>query len=186
MMDASWGAAQLPEDVGAASVDAPLLVAGGLATLALLLPFLAVRTAIVGVSRTKGNHAPPRAVETSAPAHRPSVSPRRVPAHAEEAFRRGRAAGSRIRVEDIDELVRALREAELGELRVLRALPHVMLVRVYNCRDCENGEVPPRGCDFEAGVLEGVFSGGAESPVTVHEVACRNQGSSACEFELWI
>lgn len=168
-----------------------VLLLGGLAMLGLLAGLLLLRTVLGGGPEVpKGPH---RSVDTRPPdtVPRPERHSEAAPfrGDAEEEFLRGRNAGHRAEVRDVDEVLDRLLEADLGQPRILRVLRNLLVVRLYACRGCgANGSGPdaqPAGCPFECGFLEGAFANLLGSKVMVRETTCRGRGRSQCEFEVW-
>ncbi len=103
-------------------------------------------------------------------------------------FERGRAAGARAGAETLDHVLDRMVETEMGDPRIVRALPGFLKVNLYSCRGC--GREGPstqgvEGCAFECGFIETAFTRALGRTAIAHEVHCRTSGAPACEFEVW-
>lgn len=115
----------------------------------------------------------------------------RSDASANHAFARGCRAGQRVDVEDTEDVLRCLTEANLGTPSIVQSTPNLILVRLDDCRGCRRRTARERdgdgteGCPFEAGFLEGAIGKVLEDGAVVRETACSRWGDEACDFEVW-
>jgi hypothetical protein len=100
-------------------------------------------------------------------------------------YARGRATGDRVEAETMDDVFDQMVVAQLGEPRIVRALPTLLRVRLHACRGCGRPGDAAHGCAFETGFLEGALSRALKRSAVAHEVRCRGSGAPACEFEVW-
>lgn len=103
-------------------------------------------------------------------------------------FERGRAAGARVAVKSLDDVLDRMVETDMGEPRIVRSLPSFLKLRLHACRGCgREGVSGPgvEGCAFECGFIESALTRALGRSAVAHEVHCRNAGAAACEFEVW-
>ncbi|HUR69751.1 MAG TPA: V4R domain-containing protein [Candidatus Thermoplasmatota archaeon] len=154
-----------------------LLMTGGLIVLGFLFLAFLFRSAIVGdLAPVANGRAPTRRVSlpgAQPPAHAPPIPPR--------AFDAGRNAGRKFEPY-LDASFDAMRMQGVDP-RVLRTRAGWKIVRMYHCASCERG-VAHAGCEYERGLLAGVFEHLSADLAKVHEVACRSRGDAFCEFEV--
>ena len=156
-----------------------LLVFGGVLVLATVGVGLLVGNALPFESAAPPAPAP-RRVETTLRLGGPSPDVYRGPK--DQEFERGRTAGGAVKADELDDVLDTMVSTELGEPRVLRAMPNVLRLRLHACRGCA-GEADV--CAFECGFLEAAFARLHKRSVVVHEVRCRGRGADACDFEVW-
>lgn len=155
-----------------------LLMTGGLIVLGFLFLAFVFRSAIVGDLAPVANaRAPlprvrhPAPKEGRASARYPTAEPL--------------AAGRRLGREAPDALDPGLdRLREHGaDMRILQSDERRKRVRVYACPSCEAG-ANAHGCEYERGLLAGLFENLSGELARVHEAECRAHGAEHCEFEV--
>lgn len=165
------------------AAGAAFLLVGGISTLGLLALLVGVQAALSPAPRDTSREPPPR-VHTALRLAAPAEGSHAFRASPLEEFQQGRTAGTRARAGDLDALLDDVVGAGLGEPRILRRLPHMMLVRLHACRGCVRGP-EEQGCGFECGFLEAGFAQLWGPGVVVREVACGTGSSNACDYEVW-
>ena len=156
-----------------------LLMSGGLIVLGFLFLAFLFRSAIVGdlAPVANGRLSTPRALLPSSDAG-DLVRVRSLPA---EAFEGGREAGRKAKggIDGAFDLLRA----NGVDARIVQSNMHWKSVRIYACASCAQ-QAGGRGCEFERGLLAGVFETLSGELCKVHETACTARGDPRCEFEV--
>lgn len=155
-----------------------LLMTGGLIVLGFLFLSFLFRSAIVGDLAPVANARaplprirPPAAASARAPARLPPGDP----------FVAGRRLG-REAPDALDPGIDRIREHG-ADARILESDERRKRIRLYACPSCDAGG-DARGCEYERGLLAGVFETLSGDVVRVREAACRARGAHHCEFEV--
>lgn len=156
-----------------------LLMSGGLIVLGFLFLAFLFRSAIVGdlAPVANGRIAAPRALLPPS-ASDPPLARRAIPSEAFDAGRElGRKGGG-----VVDRGFEQLRTNGV-DARILQSNMHWKHIRLYDCASCAQRE-SARGCEFERGLLAGMFESMSGDLAKVHETACAARGDAYCEFEI--
>jgi hypothetical protein len=110
----------------------------------------------------------------------PSGPPRLVPTRVEEGHREA----ARLKPANLDAALTHILRNKWAQPRILRHMDDLTVVRLHDCKECDDPQTTTTGCSFHAGFLEGVLRRleGAQAQVT--ETRCRRQGQPTCEFEV--
>lgn len=166
-------------DLQALAADASLiLLVGGLSMLGLIMVLAALQSLWPDRSPPGGSEPEPHRARRLRPwRDEPALFAERTRKARPGPFRREEA------LLPADRALAALVERQLGEPRILVAIPGSARVRLYRCRGCD-AERGGTGCGFEGRSLQEAYRQHVAPQAVVHEVACRIGGAEHCEFEV--